>query len=302
MRRKTIAFLVQSEYDDWTLRDFLKRCSVSSRMITKLKKEDIGIVRNGKRIRTIDTVHEDDIIELLIPTDKNDISPVEGKLDILYEDEFVLILNKPPFMPVHPVKIHQNDTLANIVSYHMRKKGENYAFRALNRLDMNTSGIVVTAKDRYSSFVLSNGIDKTYHALCEGEIRGKGSVDKNIRVMDDHTIQRIVSDDGQRAVTNYESIWTNGKISLLEIKLETGRTHQIRCHMSYIGHPLCGDDMYGGHTDYICRQALHCSRAVLAHPVTKETVDIRCSLPDDMKNVLRLFSADESELDYCKDR
>ena len=172
-----LKFIVPSEYDNVNaLRFFKEYCGLSSRMITRLKREKDGILMDGKILRTIDFVHTGNIVLINMPDESSEIIPVKGTLDIAYEDEHLLIVNKPPSMPVHPVKQHQQDTLANIVSYYMKSRGENYVFRAHNRLDKDTSGLVVIAKNRYCANSLKDTVDKTYYALCHGKIEKGGTV------------------------------------------------------------------------------------------------------------------------------
>lgn len=287
MERKQLIFVVPPECDNMNANVFLKKhCKVSARMITRLKREKNGIIRDNKILRTIDTVFRGDKIILNLPEDKNSIVPVKGDLTVLYEDEYIIAVDKPPNMPVHPTKIHQLDTLANHLVYMQKEKGESYTFRAINRLDKDTSGVVVIAKDRYTASFLFGNLDKTYVAVCEGIITGSGTIDKGIKLLDGHTIQRTTADDGARSVTHYKAIKNINNHTLLEIKLETGHTHQIRCHFSSIGHPLAGDDMYGGSTKLIKRQALHCNEVIFTHPITKEIMKIKSPLPYDIQNLV----------------
>ncbi len=287
MERKQLVFVVPPECDNINANVFLKKhCKVSARMITRLKREKDGIIRNNKILRTIDTVYRGDKIILNLPEDKNSIMPIKGNLTVLYEDEYIIAVDKPKNMPVHPTKIHQLDTLANFLVYMQKQKGESYTFRAINRLDKDTSGVVVIAKDRYTASFLFGNLNKTYVAVCEGIITGNGTIDKGIKLLEGHTIQRTTADDGARSVTHYKAIKNINNHTLLEIKLETGHTHQIRCHFSSIGHPLAGDDMYGGSTKLINRQALHCIEVIFTHPITKEIMKIKSPLPDDIQNLV----------------
>lgn len=262
-------------------RSYLRRvCGLTARSMTVLKYAEGGMTRGGVLLRSSDVVRAGDVIELRLPPDENDIIPVEGALDILYEDAYLLIVNKPPFMPVHPTKVHQTDTLANIVSFYQQKEGERYTFRALNRLDKDTSGCVVIAKDRLSYAITLPTVSKRYVAVCEGILTGSGTVDAPIALAPGSRIRRCVSADGQRAVTHYEPLRSGCEHTLLALWLETGRTHQIRCHMSAIGHPLAGDDLYGGSRELIDRQALHCSTVTLAHPYSKELIESEAPIPD----------------------
>jgi 23S rRNA pseudouridine1911/1915/1917 synthase len=287
MERKQLIFLVPSECDNMNVNVFLKKhCKVSARMITRLKREKDGILRNNELLRTIDTVYKGDKVVLNLPEDKNSITPVKGNLNILFEDEYIVVIDKPSNMPVHPTKIHQLDTLANFLVYIQQEKGESYTFRAINRLDKDTSGIVVVAKDRYTASFLFGSLSKTYLAVCEGIITGKGTIDKPIKLLEGHTIQRTTGEGGVRSITHYEAIENDGEHTLLKINLETGHTHQIRCHFSSIGHPLAGDDMYGGSLDKISRQALHCANVTFVHPITKKSITINSPLPDDIQAIL----------------
>lgn len=282
-----IIFKVPLEYDNFLALHFLKGyCKISARMITQLKRTENGITQDGKLLRTVDKVFAGSEVVLNLPEDETEINPVCGNLDILYEDDYILLVNKPFDMPVHPVKQHQNDTLANFVTYYSHEKGENYTFRAINRLDKDTSGIVFIAKDRYIANAIKNSIVKTYYALCEGIIKENGTIDAKIALKENSKMVREVTDRGQRAVTHYKVIKTNDKFSLLEINLETGRTHQIRCHMSSIGFPLAGDDLYGGSIDFIKRQALHCGKMDFVHPITSEKISIKAPLPKDIENLI----------------
>lgn len=286
-REKTITFIVPSELNNIDAYTFLrKHCEISARTLSKLKRTNLGITRNGELLKTIDILHSGDIVELAMPDDINEIKPVEGELDILFEDKYILVVNKPPLMPVHPTKIHQEDTLANIISYYMNKNGEHYTFRAINRLDRDTSGCVLLCKDRYTANSLKNSVNKEYVAVCEGEISCSGTVSKGIKVMEGRSIQRVVAEDGAHSVTHYYPLLFKNNHTLTRFVLETGRTHQIRCHMSSLGHSLAGDDMYGGSLLYIKRQALHCYRVSFIHPITKEKIDIKSELPADMCAVL----------------
>ena len=154
-------------------------------------------------------------------------------------------------------------------------------------MDKDTSGLVVIAKDKYTSNSLMNCVNKKYLAVCEGKILKSGTIDKPIKLLEGHTIQRTVASDGIKAVTNYTPLYNDDKHTLLSITLETGRTHQIRCHFSSIGHPLAGDDMYGGSLEYIIRQALHCAEVSFVHPITKEIVIVKSELPKDIEQIIK---------------
>ena len=284
---KQIVFIVPPECDNMNANVFLKKhCNVSARMITCLKREKDGIIRDGKILRTIDNVFAGDKVVLNLPATENNIQPVKGELDIAFEDDYVIVINKPYNMPVHPTKIHQEDTLANILVYLQQEKEKSYTFRAINRLDKDTSGLVVIAKDRYCAAVLPKTLEKVYVAICQGIIEGNGTINKPIALLEGHTIQRAIRDDGEPSITHYKAVKHSNNHTLLEINLETGRTHQIRCHFSGIGYPLAGDDMYGGSLEYIKRQALHCQKITFIHPITGEKIEVETKIPEDMKAIL----------------
>ena len=284
-----LEFTVNNDFEKQTVGRYLRTyCSVSARTLAKLKCIEGGILVNGEFARAVDYVKSGDIITLNLPESSSDgVVPVKLPLEIMYEDEYIVVLNKPPFMPVHPTKVHQEDTLANALCYYQQQRSEQYAFRAVNRLDRNTSGLVIVAKDRHTAFALSaDSITKHYTAFAEGKIDEKGTVNAPIALSENSKIVRVVSPSGKMAITHYKPIKHHDDFTVLELTLETGRTHQIRCHMSHIGHPLLGDDLYGGTLDKIDRHALHCGYVSFTHPVTKEFVELTADLPTDMKSLL----------------
>lgn len=287
---KTLSFTVPKQCDNLTCRTFLrKECQVSARMITRLVRTEMGITSNGIPIKTIDRVHSGDIITLKLPSDNSGIVPTRIELKVVFEDDHILIVDKPAGIPVHPTKNYQTDTLANAVRFYSLQKNEDYTFRVINRLDRNTTGLVVIAKDKYTASKLS-GMYKEYTAVCEGRITADGTVCGNIRLCTDSKIKREVHPDGARAITHYHVIYSNEEYTMIVCTLETGRTHQIRCHMSSIGYPLAGDDMYGGSLKNITRQALHCSKVRFVHPVTGEKIEITSKIPSDIVRIMNYFS------------
>ncbi len=282
-----INFTVPNEYDGKLVKDFLrKKCGVSASLLTQLKLVENGITNNGSHTRAVDVVKSGDEIVIALPDDKNEILPVNLPIDIIYEDEHVIVFNKSPLMAVHPVHGHIDDTLANAAAYYAKSKGELWTFRAVNRLDRDTSGALLVAKNSYAAALLPKTVKKKYIAVCEGIIAEGGTVDAPIRFKEGHTIQREVGDGGIRAVTHYKPVKVHNNHTLVEFDLETGRTHQIRVHMSHLNHPLAGDDMYGGSLSLITRQALHCGEISFIHPISGEKIKIICPMPDDILSIV----------------
>ena len=218
------------------------------------------------------------------------------KLDIVYEDEDVLVINKPPNMPTHPSMGNYENSLANGVMYYYKSKGEERVFRAVNRLDKDTSGLMAVAKNSYIHARLGEEIQKKelkrkYMCIVCGDVERDGTVDAPIRRADGSVINRIVAPDGQRAVTHYRVVKRYGEYTLLEMELETGRTHQIRVHMAYIGHPLVGDWLYGTENHNIAkRQMLHSCYLCFTHPITGQIMEFKDEMAEDMRAFIEKLS------------
>ena len=262
-----------------TVQSYLRDCcGVSRRLLQRLKHRSGGITCNGKHARTVDTVSEGDVI-VLSPEEETGIEPNPGlRADIVYEDDRLAVFNKPHGMPVHPSIRHRTDTLANLFA-HLYPE---LTFRSVNRLDKDTSGLCVVAKDPHTASQLQNRCEKVYYAAVHGETPAAGVIDAPVAREQESIIVRCVREDGKRAVTRYRTIQRSGKYSLLEIHLETGRTHQIRVHFSHMGHPLAGDDLYGGLREDISRQALHCGAMTIKLPESGEIRTFTAPLPEDI--------------------
>ena len=256
MPRK-IEYVITDEFNNKKVLDFLKRGQgYSHRMITKLKNKPDGIMCNGEHIRTVDLLHTGDKLTVNLPDDSEDSITVatEMPLDILYEDDDLIVVNKPPTIAVHESHNHVGDALSNALAYHLKSEGKPCAFRAVGRLDKGTSGIVVCALNKYCAAKLSGKVYKEYLAVASGVFEGEGTIDAPIYRPDPIITKRIVDGRGEKAVTHWTAVRNNGVQTLLRIKLETGRTHQIRVHFAYLGAPLVGDTMYGTPDDIIhCR-------------------------------------------------
>lgn len=271
---------VTAEENGWQLQRLLKAHSFSHRTITKLKHTG-GLTRGGQIIRSIDPVAEGDIITIVLEDEGGLVPNAELKAEIAYEDEDILVFNKPPFMAVHPSIMHRNDTLGNLFA----ALHPDTPFRAINRLDRNTSGLCVCAKNRFAAAALAKKVNKVYYAIVDGDM-GSGEIDVPIGRVQDSIIYRNVTPDGQPALTIYSDERHGNGRTLSRVILKTGRTHQIRVHFAHIGFPLCGDDMYGGDLSGINRQALHCGEVSFIHPVSGEHITLTSPIPQDMEQLL----------------
>lgn len=268
-----------------TVMSLLSKNNVSKRLIKKLKRTKDGITKNGVHIRTVDKVFKGESITIALEDEKMLEANENLNVTVLFENDDLIAFDKPYNMPVHPSIKHQGDTLGNYFSY----RCSNLSFRPINRLDKDTSGICVAAKNAFSAKSLQHSLEKTYYAVVCGKLDNDGTIDAPIGRTDGSIITREVSMSGQRAVTHYKTVkYSNDeKYTLVKINLETGRTHQIRVHFSYIGFPLAGDEMYGGDCSDISRQALHCKTVEFLHPITKEIITIDSELPEDMKSLIK---------------
>jgi len=279
---RKLEFIAPEKYDGKTVLSVLLSNGTSKRLITKLKQTPDGITKNGVHARTIDSIKTGDVIEILLE-DSKVLSPNKSlNVPIIFEDSDVIVFDKPAFMPVHPSHKHLEDTLGNFFASHC----EGLTFRPINRLDRDTSGLCVVAKNRFSAVKLQESIEKTYFAIACGKILAGGTINAPIARVGGSIITRCVSNEGQKAVTHFEILENVENYTLLKIKLETGRTHQIRVHFSHIGFPLAGDNMYGGDMANLNRQALHCGEIRFLHPVTSEKIQLDLKIPDDMRSLI----------------
>lgn len=265
--------------------------NISSRLIRKCKNHQ-NILLNQKSGSVNRIVHEGDIISMMLDHDENTFDPNPIDTVVIYEDGDLLIVDKPPFLVVHPTKGHPEGTLANAISYYQYQQKQNYKIRFINRLDRDTSGIVLIAKNAYSQQIVSeqmqeNTVDKFYLAIVEGVLENDhGTIDLPIDREAEMDIKRIVIDSGQPSVTHFEVVERYKEHTLVKIMLETGRTHQIRVHFSHIGHPILGDALYGSSSELINRQALHCYQMSLIPPREKERHVFVSELSVDIKNAI----------------
>ncbi len=282
-----LKFTVPSEYDGETVQTFLRQGhGFSWRMVVRLKHTENGITVNGRLRRSIDRVNAGEQLVLRLPEDAIRVEEADIPLNVVYEDDSLLVVDKPPYLAVHPSAFKPEPTLANAVVGYYAKQGQSHAFRPTNRLDRNTSGLLLTAKNAHVAYALAHKVDKTYLAIVLGKLEGEGVIDQPIRVKDGCTITREVGEGGKESRTHYKVLATDGEITLVRLWLETGRTHQIRVHMSWLGFPLVGDTMYGTDETILPRHALHCAEMAFTHPLTGERVRLHSPLPPDMKECL----------------
>lgn len=274
--KRTLQFTVDEAFEGRRLKAFLRgRAGLSSRLMNTLKQQPDGMLSNGAPIRTIDAVHAGDVITLNLPGENAREAFSDITLDVVYEDDDILIINKPAGLAMHETHNHRGDTLANAVAGYLAKSGKDGVFRAVGRLDKDTSGLVVCALNAYSAAALSGKVVKTYLAIVEGVLEGSGTIDTPIYRPDPMKTLRAAGPGGERAVTHWTALGHSDRHTLVEVTLETGRTHQIRVHFSSLGMPLAGDEMYGGSREYIGRQALHCAAVELTHPVTGQKMHFK---------------------------
>lgn len=291
---RILTYTIQPEQEGMQLLDFLRNKGFSRGILSSMKADKNAIQLNGERGFGKSVLQVGDSLHIHIPEADNteNILPVRMDLSILYEDEDILVINKAADMPVHPSIGNYDNTLANGVTWYFKEKGQHFVYRCINRLDRDTTGALILAKNPYSAAVLSaqmkqRQIRRTYLAIVQGIAPEQGTIDAPIGRAADSTIERQVDfANGESAVTHYERLATYHSYSLIELHLETGRTHQIRVHMKHTGHPLLGDFLYHPEDHSISRQALHCASLTFTHPITGETLTINAKLPEDMQQLL----------------
>lgn len=290
-----LSLKVSEHHHDTSLSLFLKTEVSASKPIIHYWMEHQKIRLNQKPAHHSAKVSAGDhIIIDLFETEKSDVTPEYGELDVLFEDEHLLIVQKPAGWPTHPNEKGQIGTLANLVAFHFQANGEEKRVRHIHRLDQDTSGTVIFAKHRLAHAVLDQMLSKktikrTYIAIAEGLFKKKkGIIDAAIGRDKHHAVRRRISPTGQSALTHFQVIGVNKRLQItaVQLQLETGRTHQIRVHLSSLKHPLAGDSLYGGMRDHINRCALHAKQVDMIHPFTGEPLTIEAPLPPDMAELM----------------
>ena len=330
---------VDKEDESFGIRRMLKKhFDFSSRLFAKLRHQE-RVYLNGEVLKGYMHPKEGDIVTCILPDEESTFEAEKIDFHVVYEDDDLLIIDKPAGYTVHPTKGHPAHTMANAVTYYMQEKGESFKIRFVNRLDMDTTGILVVGKNSHSQDAMvrdmkTDRIQKYYMAIVLGIIpEDEFTIDAPIGMADPEKVGRTVVSDGEgrpsvthvRVIARYDHkieaallgapdsydgpgephdpadrapsgvIQTKiyDGLTLVELKLDTGRTHQIRVHMSHIGHPVLGDRLYGGATDLIPRQALHAYKLFFHHPATGNGMTVTCPLPEDMQNILDKLEAEK---------
>ena len=290
-------YIIKSNDAYSTVKEVLKAYfRVSDRLLLKLKKSN-KILLNDTITNVNSVVHLNDKVSFILDfvEDNSNIVGTKMKLNIIYEDDSYIVLNKPAGIPVHPSMDHYTDSLSNGLKYYFETIGLKRKLRPINRLDKNTSGLVIFAKNEYIQEALvkqmkDNSFYKEYIAICEGKFDKESDIiNAPIKRKENSIIERCVNSNGDYAITKYEVLQynQNDNYSVIKCILETGRTHQIRVHMQFIGHPILGDTLYGNSSNFINRQALHSYIISFNHPINKNKVTYMTPLFDDMNNLIK---------------
>ncbi len=308
-----VELLINEKQNGKSILEILRgELAFSSSSITFLKHREDGILLNGEHVTVRKTVATGDKLSLHYEDTEESLNesllPVKLPLEIIYSDRDIMIVNKPPYMPTHPSHDHQCDTLANALAFHFKSRKTPFVFRAINRLDSQTSGLVMIARNKISAQRLSEDmragkIRKSYFAVLHGSLQPpEGRINAPIKRAEDSKMLRIVCEDGAPSLTQYKTIVANEMYSAVYAAPITGRTHQLRVHFSSKGNRICGDTLYGYPCEYINRQALHAFRLEFPHPSSGEPMCIYAPLPDDMKALCQsVFSfADQEKLKQQK--
>lgn len=300
-KERIIHYRIPNSYEGHKISEFLRNQGISTKSIIRLKSDVENVLLNDEPGFINRILKKDDRLTLCVKEleSSKKIPPVDLPLSIIYEDEDILIVNKPANMPIHPSMNNYENTLGNAVAYYYMKKGEPFLYRCINRLDRDTTGLTILAKHYLSCGILydemeSREIKRTYYAIVENRtvfdapyahrLLQTGTIDLPLGRKPDSAIERMVDiKNGDKAITHYRVLATNDGLSLLELQLDTGRTHQIRVHMQAIGHPLIGDFLYNSRDTHMKRQALHAGKLSFRHPITKETLSFTAPVPQDMQ-------------------
>lgn len=305
---RTIIYHIDEASQGIKISEFLCRKRFSSKNLTDLKKDEKSILLNDCPVlqNKLLTAGDELVIQIREDTWSTNIVPVAMPLNIVYEDEDIVVVNKPSGIPIHPSMDNYDNSMANALMWYYKEQNKPFVFRCINRLDRDTSGLTIVAKHKVSAGILgtmvagkafgadAGGIEREYLAIVRGIVKpASNTIDAPIARKEGSVLERIVDyENGERAVTHYKVIKEENGHSLVSLKLETGRTHQIRVHMKHIGYPLIGDFLYNPDMEHIDRQALHSYRLTFRHPITDTYMELTAPLPDDMNRIIG----------YCLDR
>lgn len=298
--KNKLEYKVEEQNVGKKLREYLRgEIELSSRLIRGAAK-DGRIEVNGKVTKLNYVLRKNDLVSIIIEKEESqNVEPEKMDLEIVYEDEDIIVVNKQPGMVVHPTKSYQTGTLSNGLLYYFKEKGENCIVRLVSRLDMDTSGLIIVAKNQFAHMALSRDMNKEsfkkgYLAVVHGNLDEKeGTINLPIYRGSDDSIKRVVDERGQDSITHYKVKENFDNSDLVELFLETGRTHQIRVHMAHMGHPLYGDRLYGieGDEEYIKRQALHAYKLEFPHPRSGNIIELEAKLPKDILDLIQKLKA-----------
>lgn len=275
------------------LHEYLANLGYSSAILTKLRQDSNLSLINGSPAFLNTILKDGDVVTISLLEEKSSekIPPINLPFNVVYEDEDIVIVNKPSKMPIHPSLNNYENTLGNAAAFYYSNESSPFVYRCVNRLDRDTTGLTIIAKNPLSGSILSykenySSIKKTYYAIVSNgdTIPASGTINRPIARKEGSTIERCISESGDHAITHFTLIDKRNNLALIKLNLETGRTHQIRVHMASIGHPLIGDFLYNPDDLTMNRQALHVGELSLIHPIKKEMLSFKAPLPDDMKN------------------
>ena len=293
---RNIDYIIDEDSAGLRVEQFLRRKRYSGQNLSEIKRMPKSILVNGVHYYMRQELSTGDHLQVRICETQNSekIPPTNLPLDIIYEDEDLLVLNKPAGMPIHPSLNNYTNSIANALAYYFQSQGKPFIFRCCNRLDRDTSGLTIVSKHLVSGSILSDmtkyrEVHREYLAIARGSVTpSEGTIQAPLGRKEGTIIERTVDwEHGEDAVTHYKVVKEANGHSLVSLRLETGRTHQIRIHMKYLGYPLIGDYLYNPDMEYMTRQALHSHHMEFTHPITGEHMSFTAPLPEDMARVMQ---------------
>lgn len=293
---RNIDYIIDEDSAGLRVEQFLRRKRYSGQNLSEIKRMPKSILVNGVHYYMRQELSTGDHLQVRICETQNSekIPPTKLPLDIIYEDEDLLVLNKPAGMPIHPSLNNYTNSMANALAYYFQSQGKPFIFRCCNRLDRDTSGLTIVSKHLVSGSILSDmtkyrEVHREYLAIAQGSVTpSEGTIQAPLGRKEGTIIERTVDwEHGEDAVTHYKVVKEANGHSLVSLRLETGRTHQIRIHMKYLGYPLIGDYLYNPDMEYMTRQALHSHHMEFTHPITGEHMSFTAPLPEDMARVMQ---------------